>query len=112
MTPALSIPDECDGPRNPNTMALQALTTSTCSILNPTLQCQIVDGALRFARDHKDATGFAPPGFAVYFVRREGARARMAHGAYRCAGFACRRAVPCGTHRSPRKRIHPVRRHN
>ena len=57
------------------------------------LRRQIVDGALRFARDHKDATGFAPAGFAVYFVRREGARARMAHGAYRCAGPACRSRV-------------------
>ena len=57
------------------------------------LRRQIVDGALRFARDHKDATGFAPAGFALYFVRREGARARMAHGAYRCAGPACRSRV-------------------
>ncbi|KAK9827963.1 hypothetical protein WJX81_002293 [Elliptochloris bilobata] len=43
---------------------------------------EVVEGVLQFARDHKDATGFAPAGFALYFVRRGGARARMHAGAY------------------------------
>ena len=74
---------------------------------------QIVDGALRFARDHKDATGFAPAGFAVYFVRREGARARMAHGAYRCAGPARRCTLSCGIQKAQDMyaQIHQVCRH-
>jgi len=46
---------------------------------------QVVEGALEFARAFRRAHGFAPGGFATYFVHREGARTRLAAGAYRCA---------------------------
>jgi len=63
----------------------------------PAPDAQVVEGALEFARAFRRAHGFAPGGFATYFVHREGARTRLTAGAYRCA----RAALP-GPLRRPR----------
>ncbi|KAK9840823.1 hypothetical protein WJX81_007418 [Elliptochloris bilobata] len=64
---------------------------------------EIVEGVLRFARDHKAATGFAPAGFTLYFVHREGARARMTVGPYTGGqGWSFELDPTCGQPTNPR----------
>ena len=74
----------CKGPAKKRTNLHGMQTLNPCTTLQASVPSQVVEGALRFTWEFKRATGFAPSGFGCYFVKREGARAKLLAGAYRC----------------------------